>query len=138
MGLQTTNVSDVESIDRVSCRRQARLCVLIHNPSDFLHVQTSPDGADQNVVGALRLKGALNRAALQDALRLVMCRHDALRARFVHAADGAWQQVTLTACLMTALHAQCLHARICCICESSLYLAGAQWHMGFECSQLKP
>ena len=108
---------------------------MIHNLSHLLHMQTSPDGADQNVVGALRLKGALNQAALQDALHLVMRRHDALRAHFAHAADGTWQQVTLTACLITAFHAQCLHACICCICESSLYFAwGAceKWHMGID------
>ena len=101
-------------------------------------MQTSPDGADQNVVGALRLKGALNQAALQDALHLVMCRHDALRARFVHAADGAWQQVTLTACLMTALHARCLTLASAAYASQAFNCAGVQWHMGIECSQLKP
>ena len=93
-------------------------------------MQNSPDGADQNVVGALRLKGVLNQAALQDALHLVMRRHDALRAHFVHAADGAWQQVTLTAYLMSAFHAQCLQARFWCNHVSSPCFAGAQWHMG--------
>lgn len=130
----------MESIDRKSCRRQARLCVLIHNLSHLLHMQTSPDGADQNVVGALRLKGALNQAAMQDALHLVMRRHDALRAHFVHAADGTWQQVTLTAYLMTAFHAQCLHARICCFYKSSPLLLlcwGAVAH-AHRCAQLKP
>jgi predicted nucleic acid-binding protein len=79
-----------------------------------LPTQTSPEGADQNVVGALRLRGALDQGALVEALHLVMRRHDALRTHFVHAADGTWQQVTLTAHLMTALHAQWLHCFMRC------------------------
>ena len=56
-------------------------------------MQTAPGGADQNVVGALRLRGALNREALQGALQVVMERHDALRTHFAFAADGGLEQV---------------------------------------------
>ena len=56
-------------------------------------MQNAPGGADQNVVGALRLRGALNREALQGALQVVMERHDALRTRFAFAADGSLEQV---------------------------------------------
>lgn len=59
----------------------------------YISLQNAPGGADQNVVGALRLKGALDQAALQGALQNVMQRHDALRTRFAFAADGTLQQV---------------------------------------------
>ena len=62
-----------------------------------LPAQTAPGGADQNVVGALRLRGALNREALQGALQSVMARHDSLRTRFAIAADGSLLQVGLSA-----------------------------------------
>ena len=56
-------------------------------------VQNSPGGADQNVVGALRLKGALSQEALQGALLAVMRRHNALRTRFAATAAGTLRQV---------------------------------------------
>ena len=60
---------------------------------DVIIVQNSPGGADQNVVGALRLKGALSQEALQSALLAVMRRHDALRTRFAVTAAGTLRQV---------------------------------------------
>ena len=56
-------------------------------------MQNSPGGADQNVVGALRLKGVLSQEALQGALLAVMRRHDALRTRFAVTAAGTLRQV---------------------------------------------
>ncbi len=79
MHLTSTNISDASS----------GRAVVPHS------AQTAPGGADQNVVGALRLRGALHREALQGALQLVMERHDALRTGFATAADGSLEQVRL-------------------------------------------
>ena len=59
----------------------------------LMPVQNTPGGADQNVVGALRLKGALNQEALKGALLAVMRRHDALRTRFAVTAAGTLRQI---------------------------------------------
>ena len=68
-------------------------CLNTANGVPKLDVQTAPGGADQNVVGALRLRGALHSAALRGALQTVMGRHDALRTHFALAADGTLEQV---------------------------------------------
>ncbi len=57
--------------------------------------QLAPSGADANVPGGLRLRGGVDRAALQNALQAVMCRHDALRTRFLTRSDGSVLQASL-------------------------------------------
>ena len=61
-------------------------------------MQNAPNGADQNVVGALRLRGSLKEKALERALQLVMERHDALRTHFLRHADGSLHQVGSCIC----------------------------------------
>ncbi|MEU9291564.1 amino acid adenylation domain-containing protein, partial [Streptomyces sp. NPDC048275] len=58
----------------------------------FLH-QYEPDSALYNIPVALRLKGALDRGALEAALIDVMERHEALRTVFVADEAGAYQVV---------------------------------------------
>ncbi|CAL8464403.1 g3938 [Coccomyxa elongata] len=55
--------------------------------------QLASAGADANVPGGLRLRGKVDQVALQRALQAVMCRHDALRTRFLTRPDGAVVQV---------------------------------------------
>lgn len=57
-------------------------------------VQLAPAGADANVPGGLRLRGKVDQSALQSALQAVMCRHDALRTRFLTRPNGSVVQVS--------------------------------------------
>ncbi len=61
------------------------------------------------MVGALRLRGALHREALQGALQLVMERHDALRTHFAVAQDGSLEQV----CRLVNCDSSYLHMPFC-------------------------
>jgi hypothetical protein len=57
----------------------------------FLH-ELMPDNVSLNVSGAVRLKGALNTAALQEALNQIIDRHPALRTSYT-LEDGLPQQM---------------------------------------------
>ncbi|MFD4790915.1 amino acid adenylation domain-containing protein, partial [Streptomyces sp. NPDC058459] len=55
--------------------------------------QLQPGRPDYNIPVAVRLEGALDTAALLDALRAVVTRHEVLRSRLVEGADGPVQLV---------------------------------------------
>ncbi|MEL6160846.1 MAG: amino acid adenylation domain-containing protein [Cyanobacteria bacterium J06554_11] len=54
--------------------------------------QLEPDNSTYKIARSLRLRGPLNREALQQALTTILCRHEALRTNFV-SVDGLPTQV---------------------------------------------
>ncbi|HEX8720181.1 MAG TPA: amino acid adenylation domain-containing protein, partial [Pyrinomonadaceae bacterium] len=73
-------------------QREGRLALSSAQQRLWFLEQLEPGGAAYNVPGAVRLSGALNRAALEQSLGEVVRRHEALRTRFA-AAPGTPEQI---------------------------------------------
>jgi hypothetical protein len=70
------------------CRREATAVVTVprSEPSNHINTQEDPDretGANESVPSCLHLRGKLNIGALEDALALVVQRHEVLHARYI-------------------------------------------------------
>ena len=69
------------------CRREATAVITVPGTQSSIHInpQEDPDretGANESVPSCLHLRGKLNIGALEDALALVVQRHEVLHARY--------------------------------------------------------
>jgi len=55
--------------------------------------QLTPDTAEYNVAGAVRLQGLLDRQALKKAINALIARHEVLRTHFVSTDERVWQHI---------------------------------------------